>query len=354
MAPGDDLRAHANSTVDFYELMSISPTASEAEIRQGYRKTTLKYHPDRVGDTPENRENFHQLKIAQDVLSDPTLRALYDQSREARERKKREEALWDSAKRRMVEDLERRERGAKRGPSQDNSADEQERKTQRIAENNRRLMAQWKEKRERQKQHDALKDQERRDQEAQQAAQAREKPTNGHGNSHEPENERTVKVRWIREGLGNDIDEQRLADLFGVFGKVEDVFVLKDKKRRLEGQKEKKIVATGVMTFASVVGARTAVKDASRQEGPVWAAIDLVSWMENKAPDLACSSSSPPGRANVCAKPPPSGSASTKAQFPDGLSGLQSFEESTLKRLINKQREIDRQKSVKMDNISDP
>ncbi len=113
MPSNDDLSAQATSSVDFYALLSLAPTATDAEIRSAFRKTSLKYHPDKVGSTPENVEKFLLVKIAYDVLSDPKIRALYDQTREAKERRQAEAEKLDAGRRKMVSELERREQSAK-------------------------------------------------------------------------------------------------------------------------------------------------------------------------------------------------------------------------------------------------
>lgn len=59
-----------------YDLLGISPNATEQEIKKGYRKAALKYHPDKpTGDT----EKFKQISEAFEILSDKNKREIYDQ-----------------------------------------------------------------------------------------------------------------------------------------------------------------------------------------------------------------------------------------------------------------------------------
>ncbi|KAI4185108.1 MAG: hypothetical protein LQ346_005985, partial [Caloplaca aetnensis] len=89
--PADDLKAYATSSTDFYALLDLTPQFSQKELDRQWRKTALKYHPDKVGasDTVA-REKFHLAQIGYDLLSDPAAKAIYDGARGARERKKRE------------------------------------------------------------------------------------------------------------------------------------------------------------------------------------------------------------------------------------------------------------------------
>jgi molecular chaperone DnaJ len=65
---------------DFYKLLGVSKNASEAEIKQSYRKMAMKYHPDRNKENPEEAEiKFKQIKEAYEILSDSKKRAAYDQ-----------------------------------------------------------------------------------------------------------------------------------------------------------------------------------------------------------------------------------------------------------------------------------
>ncbi|CCH59963.1 hypothetical protein TBLA_0C01480 [Henningerozyma blattae CBS 6284] len=59
-----------------YDLLGVSSSASDAEIKKGYRKAALKYHPDKpTGDT----EKFKEISEAFEILSDSNKRSVYDQ-----------------------------------------------------------------------------------------------------------------------------------------------------------------------------------------------------------------------------------------------------------------------------------
>ena len=64
---------------EFYEILSISRTATEVEIKKAYRRMAMKYHPDRNSDDVGTEEKFKEAKEAYEILSDPQKRAAYDQ-----------------------------------------------------------------------------------------------------------------------------------------------------------------------------------------------------------------------------------------------------------------------------------
>ncbi|MFC4269492.1 molecular chaperone DnaJ [Polaribacter marinivivus] len=64
---------------DFYEILGISKSASQAEIKKAYRKMAIKYHPDKNPGDKTAEENFKKAAEAYEVLSDENKKARYDQ-----------------------------------------------------------------------------------------------------------------------------------------------------------------------------------------------------------------------------------------------------------------------------------
>lgn len=64
---------------DYYEVLGVSKTATQDELKKAYRKLARKYHPDLNKDNPEAAEKFKECNEAYSVLSDDQKRAQYDQ-----------------------------------------------------------------------------------------------------------------------------------------------------------------------------------------------------------------------------------------------------------------------------------
>jgi molecular chaperone DnaJ len=68
----------ATSKRDYYEVLGVSRTASDQEIKSAYRKLALKYHPDRNAGDKEAEERFKEAAEAYSVLGDSDKKQRYD------------------------------------------------------------------------------------------------------------------------------------------------------------------------------------------------------------------------------------------------------------------------------------
>jgi len=70
---------------DYYKILEISPSATQAQIREAYKKAALKHHPDRVpADSPDRAQKtkrFQQINDAYYTLSESSRRKEYDEAR---------------------------------------------------------------------------------------------------------------------------------------------------------------------------------------------------------------------------------------------------------------------------------
>eukprot|EP00924_Labyrinthula_sp_SR-Ha-C_P009380 augustus_masked-scaffold_2-processed-gene-22.37-mRNA-1 protein AED:0.25 eAED:0.26 QI:0/-1/0/1/-1/1/1/0/376 len=65
-----------------YETLGVGFTATSQEIRTAYRQLALKLHPDKNPNKPDAQENFQNLQLAYETLSNPTDRKWYDDHRD--------------------------------------------------------------------------------------------------------------------------------------------------------------------------------------------------------------------------------------------------------------------------------
>lgn len=280
--PLDDPKNHAAGDTDFYALLGVSFAASQKELDRAWRKTALKYHPDKVGTDPVARENFHLSQIGYELLSDPASKALYDNARNARLQRKRQSELFEGRRRQMKDDLEARERGVKR-PREEDDEEKLEREIRRLAEDGKRR---------RKEREDALRKDMQREAEGlnegaetpgSEGLQAQRAPTS---RSDVSELDRTVKVRWPVDGEGGTLTADRVKSIFSKFGKIESADLLNPKMLRLGKKQKKQLAVVCMIQYQSVVGAHAAVEDFPQQQGPEWRIFDSVFWAANKEPDF--------------------------------------------------------------------
>ena len=70
--------------IDYYKILGIKPTASQAEIKSAYRKRARQSHPDINRESERAARDFDVLSKAYHVLIDPQERAYYDEQLQTR------------------------------------------------------------------------------------------------------------------------------------------------------------------------------------------------------------------------------------------------------------------------------
>ncbi|KAH0354831.1 DnaJ-domain-containing protein, partial [Aureobasidium melanogenum] len=283
--PGDDdlIEAAKSTAVDYYELLGITfENSSESDIRRAYRRTALKYHPDKNADKPDIVEKFHLLQIANDVLSSPEYKAIYDNARRAKQEREERHQAFEGRRRQMKEDLENRENASlKRKHQEEEEGDKLQREIQRLAADGKRRRLE----RQEQLNRERLEEEERLDRERNGYTSPQTQSIPSQGGTGVADIDRSIKVVWSPES--ETIDKQRLTSMFTSFGKLQDVVVLKPKKKRLGESKSKSLVSSALIVYESVVGAHAAVSDfKKRQSEPEFKLLDSVYWASNKEPDF--------------------------------------------------------------------
>ncbi|KAI6677544.1 hypothetical protein NL676_038340 [Syzygium grande] len=171
----------------------------------------LELHPDKRPDDPDAHANFQKLKSSYEILKDEKARKLFDDLL----RVKREQLLrWsqqDSKRRKMVSDLEERERAAFAPDSAAKAKNEEERIVRKLREEIERIRAMH-----------ANKGAPPASSKGQAASEGKDRKSSGGVGL---DKEKVLKVSW--EMSGPDYTVERLKELFSAFGEVEDIVTRK-------------------------------------------------------------------------------------------------------------------------------
>lgn len=299
----DDLKSHINSPHDFYALLDLPTTAQEGEIRRAYRKTALKYHPDKVGPSDAAAlEKFHLVQIAYDVLSDTAIRELYDNAQRAKEAKRERESAMSERRQEMVRDLERREMEAakrKRGEMEEMGTSQTELERIREDTKRRRVELQEKRRREAEERWEILYGDKKEDTVSEPVPTEKQGPVTHPPKESGEMDERSVKVRFLTRSSaegGDDMDDKQIMRIFSRFGEIEEIAILP--KALKESKKHKKQYTTALIVFQDLDGARAAVSDFAALSGLEnsgnLALFKDVRWLNGKEPESVPSAKSQP------------------------------------------------------------
>lgn len=293
MADTDDALKHfINSTDDPYTLLDLpnGPASTEKEIRSAWKKTALKFHPDKLRASATSKDAFDEATanslyiLRQDaygILSESHLREQYDNALRAKEQKKQRDAAFSGKRKAMKEDLERREGAAKR---QKREEVEGKVELERLRADGQRRRRERAEKLRRQAEEEERVEREREEG----VVEKEEVKVNGAAQRQVQEIDRVVKLRFAPCERTEHVTRERLKEMFSRFGTVEAV-TLKEKKIKVDGEKHRKLYLTVAVIFENIVAAHAAVSDfegiAENEQGD-WQLLDAPEWASGQQPDF--------------------------------------------------------------------
>ncbi|KAK7343332.1 hypothetical protein VNO77_11989 [Canavalia gladiata] len=227
--------------IDHYVVLGLpsgeeGAKLTEKEITKAYKSKALELHPDKRPDDPNAASNFQQLRTSYDILKDSKARKLFDDLLRVKRERELRQSHRDGKRRRMVSDLEQRERDATAPDPSAKEREEEARIARQLKEEIARIRAMH--------------------------AKTAVPPSSpksaaagsgggGGGGGVGVDQEKVLKVSW--EKVGEDYSADKLRELFSKFGAVEDVVIKGSKKRGsalvVMATKEGAVAATG-----SVIG----------------------------------------------------------------------------------------------------
>ncbi|KAM7261692.1 hypothetical protein ACFE04_020769 [Oxalis oulophora] len=230
--------------IDHYAVLGL-PSGDEGteltdkEISKAYKLKALELHPDKRPDDPNAHDNFQKLQSSYAVLRDEKARKLFDNllkvKREHKRRQTQRQAHHDSKRRKMMSDLENREREAEvdvLDPTVEALYEEE-----RIARKLKEEMARIRE---------MIANKMAKETTTKMAKE--ETTTSGTSSQVLLDKEKVLKVYWKKIG-DYDYNAEFLRHLFSRFGKVDHVVIMNSKKRRgtalvLMASKDASVAAT--------------------------------------------------------------------------------------------------------------
>ncbi|KMT07868.1 hypothetical protein BVRB_6g145650 [Beta vulgaris subsp. vulgaris] len=224
--------------IDHYEVLGLisgeeGSILTEKEISKAYRKKALELHPDKHLNDPNAPARFQKLQFSYEILKDPKARKEFDELLKVRREKQARSKQYDSKRRRMMSDLEERERAAAYVDPEKKAKDEEERIMKKLSEEIARIRAMMAKKYEVEKQ----------------GRRENVGSDNGGGGGVELDRSKVLNVSW--EKVVSDYTASRLRELFEEFGEVEDVVIRSSKKKGrgivVMASKEGVVAASGVM-----------------------------------------------------------------------------------------------------------
>ncbi|ORX69746.1 DnaJ-domain-containing protein, partial [Linderina pennispora] len=104
---------HTMDDTDYYDILGVSPAATDKDLAKAYRAKALQHHPDKNRDNPSAVHLFHLAKLAYDTLADAQQRSAYDEKRRAQLAKRQRHDAMSSQRKRMKSQLEKSESSAR-------------------------------------------------------------------------------------------------------------------------------------------------------------------------------------------------------------------------------------------------
>lgn len=203
--------------VDHYRVLGLpsgeeGAKLTEKEISKAYKLKALELHPDKRLDDPNAHDNFQKLKSSYEILKDEKARKLFDDLLKIKREKLQRQSQQDGKRRKMMSDLEERERAVFAPDPAVKARQEEERISRQLKEEIERIRAMHANK-------------------GTPAASnsAKEKKPAGASGGVGLDKGKVLKVSW--EKVGEDYTAERLREIFSEFGKVEDVVIKSSKKK---------------------------------------------------------------------------------------------------------------------------